>query len=123
MTNRKTLNYKVLLVFAPVLILTGIAGFILPAQKSLTSGAPAYNLFHIFFGVLGLMLVLIRNEGLIRAFNIGFGIIDIYQAVASFTHLFPQTLFRWTAVDDGLHIVIGAALIGVGLYGRKKSFT
>ena len=48
--ENKTLSQKVLLVFAPLLILTGIAGFVIPEQYSLTSGAAPYNLFHIIFG-------------------------------------------------------------------------
>jgi len=41
------LNFYVLVVFAPLLVLTGVLGFVLPADKSLTNGAPAYNVFHI----------------------------------------------------------------------------
>lgn len=116
----KSLNYKVLLVFALVLIFAGVLGFVLPAQKGLTSAAPAYNIFHIVFGSIGLLLILIRNDDFIRAFNIGFGLIDLYQALASFLHLFPEKYFQWTATDNALHIIIGAALIIVGLYGRKS---
>lgn len=120
--NKKSLNYKVLFVFAIVLIVAGGLGFILPAGKGLTSAAPAYNAFHIVFGSLGLLLVLIRNEDFIRAFNIGFGLIDLYQAIASFLHLFPERYFHWTFIDDILHIIIGALLIIVGFYGsRPKS--
>ncbi|MEJ7700318.1 MAG: DUF4383 domain-containing protein [Pyrinomonadaceae bacterium] len=85
----------------------------------MTSGAPVYNIFHIVFGALGLLLLVARNENYIRAFNIGFGLIDLYQALASFAHLFPEQYFRWTRVDDVLHIVIGAVLVAVGLYGYK----
>jgi hypothetical protein len=118
-SSRKSLNYIVLLIFAPVLILTGIAGLLLPAGKGVTSSAAAYDIFHIVFGSIGLLLVGIKNEDWIRAFNIGFGLIDLYQAVASYAHLFPERYFRWTGVDDILHIVIGAGLVFVGLYGRK----
>jgi hypothetical protein len=111
--QRKNLNYLVLMVFAPVLILVGIAGFLMPME--LSSSAPAYNVFHIFFGVVGLAIVLMKNDPLIRAFNIGFGAIDLYQAAASFLHLFPESYFRWTTGDDILHIVIGAALVWVGI--------
>ena len=52
-----TLNYYVLLVFAPILTLAGILGFLIPPKRSLTSGAPAYNMFHIIFGLIGLALV------------------------------------------------------------------
>ena len=116
--QRKSLNYRVLMIFAPVLIIAGIGGFILPPTQ-LSSNAPAYNIFHIFFGVVGLAFVLMKNDQLIRAFNIGFGIIDLYQAVASFLHLFPESYFRWLTGDDILHIVIGTALVAVGICADK----
>ena len=114
---RKSLNLITLQIFAPVLIIAGILGFILPANVSLTSGAAPYNIFHILFGIIGLALVLTRNERMIRLFNIGFGLIDIYQAIASFLHLFPEHYFNWTRVDDLLHIIIGIALVLIGLVG------
>lgn len=120
MLSNKSLNYKVLFVFAPVLILTGVAGFLIPPEKALTSGATVYNIFHIVFGALGLLLLVLRNENYIRAFNLGFGLIDLYQAIASFAHLFPEQYFKWTRADDVLHIVIGAFLVAVALYGYKN---
>ena len=111
------MNYYLLIVFAPLLILTGIAGFLLPQNKSLTSGALAYNCFHIIFGVVGLGLALLQNDAGIRAFNIGFGVIDLYQAAASFLHLFPKKHFRWKRADDILHVVIGVILVLVGIFG------
>ncbi len=92
--SKKGLNYKVLLIFAPVLILVGIAGFLVPADVALTSGAPAYNVFHIIFGLIGVWLLVLRNENYIRGFNIGFGLIDLYQAFAGYAHLFPEEHFR-----------------------------
>lgn len=118
--SKKTLNYKVLLVFAPVLILTGVAGFVIPPEKALTSGAADYNVFHIVFGAIGLILLVLRNENYVRLFNVGFGLIDLYQAFASFAHLFPEQYFKWTKVDDILHVVIGAALVLAGFYGYKN---
>ena len=109
------LNYYVLIVFAPALITVGVLGFLVPQNKSLTSGAPAYNVFHILFGIAGAVIVYTGHEPCIRAFNIGFGLIDLYQAAASFAHLPPEKHFRWTRVDDVLHIVIGAALVAVGI--------
>lgn len=120
MMNRQSLNYKVLLIFAPVLILIGISGFIIPEDKALTSGAAAYNVFHLTFGAFGLLLLVLKNENSIRFFNIGFGALDLYQVFASFTNLFPIRYFQWTRVDDILHIIIGAALIAVGIYGFRN---
>ncbi len=121
--SRKSLNRITLLIFASVLIAAGIMGFVIPSEKSLTSGAPAYNIFHIIFGSLGLALALSKKENFIRAFNIGFGLIDLYQAVASFAHLFPERFFQWKAADDVLHIVIGAGLVLIGLYSHKATET
>lgn len=111
------MNYYVLLVFAPLIILTGLLGFVIPANKSLTSGAPAYNVFHIIFGLIGLDCVYSQHDPCIRAFNIGFGAIDLYQAAASFLHLFPEKQFQWKRADDILHILIGAGLVIVGILG------
>ena len=117
MLNNKSLNYKVLLIFAPILILIGAAGFLIPKEKAFTSGAAAYNIFHLIFGAIGMLLLILKKEKLICLFNIGFGLLDLYQAFAAFTNLFPTRYFQWTRVDDLLHIVIGAILIAVGIYG------
>lgn len=116
----KSANFITLAIFAPVLIIAGIAGFFVPPEHSLTSGAPAYNVFHIVFGVIGLLIVWTRNELWLSSFNFGFGLIDLYQAVASALDLPPEKYFLWTKVDDILHILIGLALVIIGLYGLFK---
>lgn len=113
----RNLNRVVLAVFAPVLILTGALGFVLPPGPM--SAAPAYNVFHVVFGVIGGLCVLSGRMPAIRAFNVGFGAIDLYQAAASALDLFPDVHFQWKTADDVLHVVIGAALIAVGLSGRS----
>ena len=110
------LNYYVLLVFAPLLILVGTLGFVIPDKKSLTSGAPAYNVFHIIFGLIGVAILFSGQPSWIKAFNIGFGAIDLYQALASFLGLFPKAIFKWKRADDVLHILIGAFLVAVGVF-------
>ena len=121
--SKRSLNFVTLAIFAPVLILAGVAGFLLPADKSLTSGAAPYNVFHIFFGILGLILVWSKKDSLISLFNLGFGLIDLYQALASYLNFPPKGYFLWTRVDDVLHILIGLALVIIGCYGvfwRRK---
>ena len=118
--NKKSANYITLAIFAPILILTGVAGFLIPAQHSLTSGASSYNVFHICFGTIGLIILSTRTESLISSFNAGFGLIDLYQALASYLNLPPQQYFLWTRVDDILHIVIGLVLVSIGGYGMLK---
>jgi hypothetical protein len=114
----KNLNYYTLLIFAPILILTGFLGFVLP--ETIVSGAPAYNVFHILFGTIGLLSVLSKREVQIRGFNISFGLIDLYQAAASVLNWFPENHFRWRTGDDILHILIGAGLVLIGLTGVKR---
>jgi hypothetical protein len=109
------LNYWVLIILAPLLVLIGVAGFLIPSEKSLTSGAPAYNVFHILFGIAGI-LVATHHHDQIRYFNIGFGLIDLYQAAASYMNWFPQKYFKWSRVDDLLHIIIGSGLVLVGVF-------
>lgn len=118
--NRKSVNRVALIIFAPVLILVGVAGFLMPEGKSLTSGATPYNVFHIFFGIVGIVFWLWKDERWAIGFNIGFGLIDLYQAFASYAHLFPVQYFHWTRVDDALHIFVGLALLLVGCYGAIK---
>jgi hypothetical protein len=38
--------------FAPMLIVIGILGFAIPQRRAITSGAPAYDVFHLIFGAL-----------------------------------------------------------------------
>jgi len=117
---KKSINFVTLAIFAPVLILAGVAGFVVPAQSSLTSGAAPYNVFHILFGTLGLIVLWTRKDSLARFFNFGFGLIDIYQALASYANLLPKQYFLWTRMDDILHILIGSALVFIGGYGILK---
>jgi hypothetical protein len=117
MINKKSVNFITLAIFAPVLILAGVAGFLVPPQHSLTSGAAPYNVFHIFFGTTGLIVLWTRKDSLVSFFNFGFGLIDLYQALASFVNLPPRQYFLWTRTDDILHILIGLALVFIGGYG------
>lgn len=97
-----------------------MAGFLTPKELALTSGAPAYNIFHLAFGLLGLLLLWSKRQWLTSLFNAGFGLIDLYQALASYADLPPKQYFLWTGVDDILHVVIGLALFVIGGYGLIK---
>ena len=110
------MNYYVLLVFAPILARGGLLGFVIPKERSPTSGEPAYNIFHIAFGAIGVVFVLMQNEFLIRTFNIGFGLIDLYQLAANYLNLFPRTQFQWKKAGDILHVVVGLILVLVGVF-------
>jgi hypothetical protein len=115
-----SVNRITLVIFAPILIIVGFAGFIVPAEQSLTSGAAPYNIFHILFGLLGLLVFWSRSEEFAAYFNIGFGLIDLYQAIAGYLSLPPKQYFLWTRVDDILHVLIGLALVIIGTYGILK---
>jgi hypothetical protein len=115
-----TRNVQLLSVFAPVLVLTGVLGFVLPASMSLMSGAPAYNVFHLFAGSVGLVIALRRLAAGAIAFNLVFGGIDLYQAVAGLAGWFPAGLFGLRPADHVVHVVIGLLLVGVGYLGKKS---
>lgn len=114
-------NFWVLAIFAPVLILTGIGGLTLPASASPMSNAAPYDWFHIAFGVLGGVIVLSRAARPIAAFNVGFGAIDLWQAIAGVTKLFPAQTFHLRPADHVLHVVIGGILVGVGALGLREA--
>jgi hypothetical protein len=108
------------MIFAPLLIITGIAGFVVPAEYSLMSNATPYNLFHIIFGAIGLMLLQTKSDLAASSFNLGFGVIDLYQALASVIGLWPIQYFYWTYADDVVHVILGFALVIIGGYGVRK---
>ena len=110
-----------LAIFAPLLMLTGIAGFLIPPQYRLMSGETPYNLFHLLFGAIGLFLLTATKEDLwASVFNFSFGLIDLYQVLASVVGLTPIQYFFWTYFDDVAHVVIGFALVIIGGYGLRK---
>ena len=118
--NKMSFNRITVVIFALILILVGVAGFLIPSDKSLTSGAAPYNLFHIVFGLIGLLIFWSRNEFFAAYFNVGFGLIDLYQAVASYLSWPPKQHFLWTRVDDTLHVIIGLALVIIGAFALLR---
>lgn len=113
------INVLVLKVFAPLLLVVGVLGFVMPESMALTSGAAPYNIFHLVFGAVGLGCVFSKRLDAVRTFNIGFGLIDLYQAIASFADLWPKAAFQWKAADDVLHVVIGLGLVLVGVMADR----
>jgi hypothetical protein len=112
-------NSRVLSVFGPVLIATGIAGFLIPPRFALMSGAPAYNLFHVVFGAVGTALVLAAGSRAAAGFNLGFGALDLYQVVAGVGGFFPARAFRYKTADHVVHAVLGLALAVAGWMGLR----
>ena len=116
----RTLNQTTLMILAPLLILTGVLGFVLPSELSLMSNATPYNLFHIFFGAIGLVLTQTKHDLVPSGFNFGFGLIDLYQVLASVVGLSPIEHFHWTFADDVVHVILGFALVLIGGYGLRQ---
>src|SRR3954463_3121299 len=96
-------------VFGAVLVATGVAGLVLP-DAGLMSAAVPYDLFHIGFGLLGVGVALGRRPRRAAAFNLGFGLIDLYQAVAGAIGIAPAALFALRPADHVVHLVLGLAL-------------
>ena len=118
--DRIKLNQITLTIFAPILMLVGIAGFVIPSEYSLTSNAAPYNLFHIFFGAIGMVLLSMKNDLLVCSFNLVLGLIDLYQVLASIVGLTPKQYFLWTPLDDFLHVILGFGLVILGYQGLKQ---
>ncbi len=114
-------NVQLLRFFAPLLILTGILGFLLPAQLSLMSGAAPYNLFHLLAGAVGLGIVVRGSTSAATTFNLIFGGIDLYQALAGVTGLFPARWFALRPADHFVHVLVGLLLVGVAYLGRRSA--
>jgi hypothetical protein len=112
-------NRRLLVLFAPLLILAGVLGFIVPERLSLMSGAAPYNWFHLAFGVLGLLALRVGSARGPVLFNLGFGLIDLWQVVAGVTGWFPAELFALRPADHVLHVVFGLVLTGAGVMGLR----
>jgi hypothetical protein len=106
--------------FGPILIITGVLGFVVPSRLALMSGAPPYNVFHIAFGLLGTALVVAKNATGVAAFNLLFGLGDLYQAAAGVLGVFPAKLFRYKPGDHVVHVVLGLLLAVVGWMGLRS---
>jgi hypothetical protein len=113
-------NRLLLTVFAPLLLLSGVLGFIVPEHLSLMSGAAAYNYFHLGFGVLGLLLLWFASPRAPALFNLGFGLVDLWQAVAGVAGWFPAELFELKPADHVVHVAFGLVLAGAGVLGVRK---
>ncbi|RYZ05851.1 MAG: hypothetical protein EOO73_18235 [Myxococcales bacterium] len=119
-TTWVTRNASVLLVFAPLLVVTGVLGFTLPPHLSLMSGATPYNVFHLVSGAAGLVILARRSLSGAVAFNLVFGCIDLWQAVAGVTGLFPARWFALRPADHVVHLLVGVGLVAVGYLGKKS---
>ncbi|HEY0715391.1 MAG TPA: hypothetical protein VGF45_22105 [Polyangia bacterium] len=111
------LNARLLGVIGVALIAAGLAGFVLPPDLALMSGAPAYNVFHLAAGVGALGLVFTHRPGLMASFNLGFGLIDLWQLIAGLAGLFPAELFALRPADHVVHALLGLLLVLVGSRG------
>jgi hypothetical protein len=119
MEPNRNINFLVLKILSPILILIGVAGYFLPSSYKIICTDSYYNLFHIDAGIIGFIIVLIGNLAIARLYNILLGCVYVYQAVASFLHIFPAKLFHYTVTDDILNIDIGAVLILIGLLANN----
>lgn len=114
-------NRIALLAISVLLLGAAILGELGPAGASLTSAARPYNLFHLVAGVIGLVVFFSRHPGAAAAFNLGFGLIDVYQAVAGVWGWAPARLFELRPADHVIHVVLGLALIAVAVPLRRAT--
>ena len=117
---------RVLGILSSILVIAGTLGLLFPAHMTFTTAAAPFHQFHIVSGLLGGVIALFGRNGHTRAFHLAFGLASLYQAVASYTGLFPATYFRCTRADDVVHMVLGVALIalaglGGGVLKRRQA--
>ena len=113
-------NVRVAGGFGVILILTGAKGFFSQDPDALMSQAVPYDLFHVAFGMLGLGIGLRRRPDPAALFNLGFGLIDLWQVVAGLSGLFPAPLFDLRAGDHAAHLVLGVLLVACGQAGLRR---
>jgi hypothetical protein len=101
-----------------LLVAAALAGELAPGV-GLTSTARPYNAFHLVAGVVGFALLVWGPPRGAAAFNFGFGLIDLYQAVAGGLALAPARWFALGPADHAIHVVLGVALVAVALRWRR----
>jgi hypothetical protein len=107
-------NLRLLTLFGPVLIATGIGGLTLPPRFALMSNAVPYDVFHLVFGAIGVAIVVGRSGRIAALFNLVFGAIDLYQAAAGAAGIFPAAVFALRPADHVAHVVLGSVLVVFG---------
>jgi hypothetical protein len=112
-------NVAVLKVVGPLLIVTGVLGFVLPAGARIMSAAAPYNVFHLVAGAIGVAIVVGGRPWAAAAFNLGFGLFDLWQAVAGLTGLPPAGVFVLRPADHVVHVLLGLPLAIVGVLGGR----
>lgn len=114
----ENLNFLTLVIFAPTLVLVGILGFLTPVNLKRISTEPAYNVFHIVCGIVGAVILLSNNDSALKTFNLVFGLINIYQFAASHANQFPVHYFKWTRIDNIIHLILGLFFLIVAFLGQ-----
>ena len=107
--NWLLVNRIVAALMAAILLVSAVRGFTGVSQSR------PYDMFHLIFAVIGLVSVFVASGRAAPAFNLIFGLIDAYLALAQRLGLFPTQLFNLTPSDTVQHIVIAVVLVGVSV--------
>ena len=121
------------LVFGAVLLLAGIAGFLVDASFNFGSGVEGqnliafevngtHNLVHLASGALGLAMW--RNAASARLFALGFGAVYLLVTILGFIQGDNVLgIIPINAADNILHVLIALAGLGAGLASRTGDAT
>lgn len=118
-TRWRRRNLHVTAWLAALLVVSGVLGFVVPERLAPMSGATAYNLFHLAAGLVAGAAALSRRPALAAAFNLGFGLFDLWQVPAGALALFPAGLFALRPADHVVHALVGAPLALLGALGLR----
>jgi hypothetical protein len=110
-------NRLALLAMTILLLGAALFGHLARAAGGLPSAATAYNLFHLLAGLVGVGVLVSsrRHPRGAAVFNAGFGLVDLYQAIAGIVGWAPARLFELRPADHVVHVVLGIALLAVAL--------
>jgi hypothetical protein len=108
-------NRVALVAMVGLLLAAAVLGELGPAGSSLTSVATPYNVFHLIAAAVGLVVFFSGSARAAAGFNFGFGLIDLYQAMAGLWGWAPARLFQLRPADHVIHVVLGAALVAVAM--------
>jgi hypothetical protein len=107
-------------IFSTLILVIGTMVFFMPENLTLLSTTYPYNLFRVDLGLIGIIIALFNNKKISKYSNLALGTLIAYQAIASFSHFYPEEIFQWTILDDILNADIGLAMILLSFFEKDE---
>lgn len=101
-----------------VLLLLGVAGFLMKDLVGMIHFVPAQNIFHIASGVVGVYSG-VRGKKLPIAFARVFGLVYTLVAILGFMHIGQLSPLELNATYNVVHLAVGLLGLAVGFKSSK----